>query len=143
MARGLVHPRQRLETEMQRLDQLDERLRRAGGQYMRDRQTTLAHAASRLSLKPMQQAIAQSTTRVAELAARLEASMVRDVERRGERLTAVSRQLEAVSHKSVLDRGYVMVADEQGRADYQGGIPVRRAGGQSQLRRWCCQGGCG
>ncbi|MAJ63672.1 MAG: exodeoxyribonuclease VII large subunit [Alphaproteobacteria bacterium] len=120
MARGLVHPRQRLETEMQRLDQLDERLRRAGGQYMRDRQTTLAHAASRLSLKPMQQAIAQSTTRVAEMAARLEASMVRDVERRGERLTAVSRQLEAVSHKSVLDRGYVMVADEQG-------VPITKA----------------
>lgn len=46
--------------------------------------------------------------------------MVRDVERRGERLTAVSRQLEAVSHKSVLDRGYVMVADEQG-------VPITKA----------------
>jgi exodeoxyribonuclease VII large subunit len=115
MARGLVHPRQRLETGMQRLDQIDERLRRTGEQLVRDKQTALNHAASRLSLKPMQYAMAQSAERITDLVNRLQASIMRDVERRAERLAAQSRQLDAVSHKSVLARGYVMVTGDTGR----------------------------
>ncbi|MBV6632268.1 MAG: exodeoxyribonuclease VII large subunit [Alphaproteobacteria bacterium] len=113
LARGLVHPRQRLETEMQRLDQLDERFGRAIQQLHRDKQTALTHAAARLSLKPMQQAMSQSGARVVELGERMATAHLRQLERSRERLEALSSRLEAVSHKSVLARGYVMVTDEQ------------------------------
>ncbi|MEO0392809.1 MAG: exodeoxyribonuclease VII large subunit [Pseudomonadota bacterium] len=110
LSRGLIHPRQRLETEMQRLDQLDERLGRALHQCVRDRQTSLAHATDRLSVKPIMQMAEQSMTRLAELQERAKAATGRDLDRRQERLTALGDRLEAVSHKSVLARGYVMVS---------------------------------
>jgi len=114
LARGIVHPRQRLETEWQRLDQMDERLQRAGQQYIRERMTRLEHAASRLSLRPMQQACEQAGTRLIELGERLDQSFAKGVERRSERLAALGSRLEAVSHKAVLARGYVMVTGEDG-----------------------------
>ncbi|MEM6901965.1 MAG: exodeoxyribonuclease VII large subunit [Pseudomonadota bacterium] len=113
LARGLVHPRQRLETEMQRLDQLDERFGRAMAQLHREKQTALTHAAARLSLKPMQQSMSLATARLIELGERMVSGHGRQLERAEERLAALNSRLEAISHKSVLARGYVMVTDAQ------------------------------
>lgn len=120
LARGLVHPRQRLETEWQRLDQLDERLGRALGQLLRERQTALDHAGNRFSLRPMRQAARQSAQRLDELSQRMAGTAAQLIARQDERVAALASRLEAVSHKAVLARGYVMVTDGAG-------APVLRA----------------
>ena len=79
-----------------------------------------ARIAGRLRIEPIDQRIARSRERLAALDERSARAFTRSTERRRERLDRTWRLAETLSYRSVLARGFALVADATGK-------PVRGA----------------
>jgi exodeoxyribonuclease VII large subunit len=105
----LIHPRQRLRALMQRVDELDIRMRRAHAALRRER---LAHlrvlSVSLLRRSPLERMRAAAVRR-ADLHARLIAALRQRMLASGQRVAALSRTLDGVSPLATLERGYAIV----------------------------------
>ncbi|MFW8636304.1 exodeoxyribonuclease VII large subunit [Cribrihabitans pelagius] len=135
LARALPRPDTLLETPRQRLDRIATRLPdalTAGVQRRRlhlseaaatlrpatlrglvqARRDRLQYLSSRLSLRPIQREIAQQKDRIAQLGQRLDAAERQRADRRRQSLAAAGRQLEILSYKATLARGYAVVRSE-------------------------------
>jgi exodeoxyribonuclease VII large subunit len=137
----LAEPRQRLDLAGQRLPQrmrsaLDRRslalsrlqaalARHSPHAALAARRARLAAVTDRLGaawegrLRRAGQEIGRDRERVAALEARLSLAFRGQLRRRAERLDGLGKLLNGLSHRSILERGFALVTDEQGR-------PVRR-----------------
>lgn len=132
LARGLPDPRVELALRTQRLDDLSERLAlRSPLELVRERHerllrlharlaellgdrlvreaTHLRAAAARLRAAPILAALAAHTRTLVREKERLDAAFARGLATRATAIEAISRQLESLSHRSVLERGYALV----------------------------------
>jgi exodeoxyribonuclease VII large subunit len=105
-----VSPTARLTDQMQRLDDLEQRLGRALRQRVSDLRNAFADGRSRLwNASPAVQ-VREAVTRRADLAARLKAAQLALLQQWRERLLPLVRTLQAVSPLATLDRGYAIVS---------------------------------
>ncbi len=132
LARGLPEPRRLLETAMQRLDERSERLENAVRGGLARRQAEVEALSARLPHPRQQVTLAQErlTTISQRLqrggglrleraqqaydrldaGRRLNASIEQSLKERDKLLDSLARLLESVSHRSVQERGYVLVS---------------------------------
>ncbi|WP_319921929.1 exodeoxyribonuclease VII large subunit, partial [Tritonibacter mobilis] len=123
-----------LETPRQRLDRVSDRLPNALISGVQRRKLTLSERAaslrpatlrslvearkdrlknlsSRLTLRPIQQDTARKRDALDRISKRLNAAQTSRIERHADRLSATARQLEILSYKATLSRGYAVVRD--------------------------------
>ncbi|MEX0302636.1 MAG: exodeoxyribonuclease VII large subunit, partial [Leisingera sp.] len=136
LSRALPKPDTLLETPRQRLDRISDRLPNAliqGGQRRRlrlsetaaslrpatlrtlvqSRSDRLKNLSSRLTLRPIEREMAVQKDALARLAQRLDAAQGLRIDRRRQSLAAAGRQLEILSYKATLERGYAVVRSGQ------------------------------
>ena len=106
----LTDPRARLLQQMQRADELEERLRRALEQRLRRSRAELAAAQKNLNRAQPSRRIAHHHEQVRQLRASLLASTGRIIAASAARLAANARTLQAVSPLATLDRGYAVLS---------------------------------
>lgn len=132
LSRALPRPETLLETPRQRLDQASDGLPRALTSVVQRRRVQLSEASaalrpatlrgllagranglsnlsSRLSLRPIRQEIRRRNERISQLAQRLEIVQRQRLERQRQLLSSAGRQLEILSYKATLARGYAVV----------------------------------
>ncbi len=109
MARGLIHPRQRIENVTQRLDMAIERLARSKFQMFDHRKSRVSGLASQL--KHPQDMIKLSTLRLENQGKRLSERVQTQMTQAQTRFEAKIRLLESFSYKSVLKRGFAVIKD--------------------------------
>ena len=130
--------RQRLETQTQRMSLIEHRLRGATNNRLGDARRSLAQRAERLAdahparrLRHRHQQLASLAQRLGQMSPhtglasahgqwelltnRLERATVRRLERAAQELKGLDQRLEAASPKAVLERGYTLVVDAQGK----------------------------
>jgi exodeoxyribonuclease VII large subunit len=111
----LAHPGVRLQQQMQRLDDLMQRLSGATrGQLHRDN-ARLAQQRARLLHRSPQQLLSAHAAHRAQLAARLERAASERLARAAHRLALAQRGLDAVSPLATLSRGFAIVSTSAGR----------------------------
>ncbi|MFU8814237.1 MAG: exodeoxyribonuclease VII large subunit [Pseudomonadales bacterium] len=106
----LVDPRKRLQQQMQRADELEERLRRALTRRLQSCGSHLGGLARGLYLVRPSQHIAHQRDRLRDLTGALAAAGLRAVGDRDNRLAAAARTLQAVSPLATLARGYAVIS---------------------------------
>jgi exodeoxyribonuclease VII large subunit len=132
LARAMPRPESLLETPRQRLDHAAERLPRALIAGVQSRHVTLSRASaalrpatlrqlvaarrdrlrnlsSRLSLRPISQEVVRQKEQLASLTLRLEAAQLLRIDRQRQQVLATGRQLDILSYKATLARGYAVV----------------------------------
>lgn len=107
----LVSPRARLEQQMQRADELGERLTRAISRQRREAGRRLHTQARRLLRAHPATRLAPASATIDRLRGRLTAALARSDERRGARLATAVRALSALSPLATLSRGYAILTD--------------------------------
>jgi exodeoxyribonuclease VII large subunit len=110
----LLHPGHQLRQRAQRLDELEQRLRRAAGAVLERRGHRAAGLAERLRRWDPRPRIADGRTRTREASGRLRGATRRLLAASGRRLEALDRALQAVGPQSTLERGYAIVATPDG-----------------------------
>ena len=137
LSRALPRPDRLLEDPRQRLDRVADRLPTAlisGVQQRRvmlsergaslrpatlrglvaARSDKLRNLSSRLSVRPIARDLTQKRDALARLGQRMQAAQQTRVDRAAQTLGANARQLEILSYKATLSRGYAVVRSEQG-----------------------------
>lgn len=132
LSRAIPRPETLLETPRQRLDRVSETLPRALMAGVQKRQVTLSRAAaalrpatlrqlvssrqdrlrnlsSRLSPRSLDQEVARQKEQLSRLEVRLKSAQDLRMERMQQSLATAGRQLEILSYKATLDRGYAVV----------------------------------
>ncbi len=109
-----VSPRARLAEQMQRLDDLDERLGRALRRELTELRSSLVEAQSRLWRASPVLRVREGAARHGDLLARLRAAQTQQLRHARERLLPLVRTLQAVSPLATLDRGYAIVSTADG-----------------------------
>ncbi|WP_145140006.1 exodeoxyribonuclease VII large subunit [Pseudomonas duriflava] len=115
-SRQLKHPGERLRQQIQRVDDLDMRLRRAFVIGMNTRRDRLAHAETRLASQHPGRQIALLRQRLEHMAQQLPRSMERQLKERRQHLATQVQTLHIVSPLATLGRGYSILLDERGQA---------------------------
>ncbi|CAO3422374.1 Exodeoxyribonuclease VII large subunit (EC 3.1.11.6) [Azospirillum doebereinerae] len=115
LAATLRHPREKLAQAGQRLTSearaLDGALRHAVATV----ESRYQRVAGRLSLTPARVKLGEAERRLADLSPRLDRVYGKSVEERGAKLAALGQLLESYSYKGVLERGFALVEDREGR----------------------------
>ncbi|WP_420003391.1 exodeoxyribonuclease VII large subunit [Arenibacterium sp. LLYu02] len=134
LARALPRPDTLLETPRQRLDRVSDRLPNALIAGVQRRKLTLSERAAslrpvtlhslvdrrkdrlrnlsqRLSIRPITQDMDRKQKALEQLTQRLNAAQTRRIDRQKDRLSATGRQLDILSYKATLARGYAVVRD--------------------------------
>ncbi|KIC20330.1 exodeoxyribonuclease VII large subunit [Leisingera sp. ANG-Vp] len=137
LSRALPKPDTLLETPRQRLDRISDRLPNALIQGVQRRRLRLSETAaslrpatlrtlvqsrsdrlknlsSRLTLRPIQREVTARKDALARLAQRLDAAQTQRIDRNRQSLAAAGRQLEILSYKATLERGYAVVRSGEG-----------------------------
>lgn len=111
----LLHPRNRLQQQAQRLDQLEQRLRATVSRRLEHRRLGLTRLQQRLALGIPARAIARDRDHIDRLAQRLRTAGQRRIEHLRQRLMAASAVLNERSPLAMLSRGYALVSGEDGQ----------------------------
>jgi exodeoxyribonuclease VII large subunit len=109
-----VSPSARFARDTQRLDELDQRIRRAVLRRLASDRERLRWLDGRAALAGPQARVREAAARHAALDARLRAAGAERLRRARERLTPLERTLNAVSPHATLARGYAIVTAEHG-----------------------------
>ncbi len=121
LARGLGDPRRLIEEYQQRLDIADERLRSGPRRVIEVKQQLLVGEARALKSaaerfkSDTRQKIERTGDRLEQYADRLQRCGRELVERGGQRVDQLGKLLESYSFHSVLNRGFALVRDQDGR----------------------------
>lgn len=99
---------------------LGQRLPRALEAFLRERRTVFAHRADRLSAEPILRRTKLSTIAIEQLDRRRDQAVQILVERAKRREQELERLMRTLSYESVLDRGFAVVFDAEGK-------PVKQA----------------
>jgi exodeoxyribonuclease VII large subunit len=111
---ALVSPVARLTQQMQRLDELEQRLGRGLRQQLTEMRAAFIEGRSRLRQASPLSRVRAGAARQDSLRARLVAAELLRLRRAGERLLPLARTLLAVSPLATLERGYAIVSDAAG-----------------------------
>ena len=103
------HPGQRLRTQAQRLDELEQRLHHAQRVLLRHQRSTLAELSSRLYRHIPSHRLDQLRIKQQHLAQRMHQALRLSLQRHQQRLVSASRALDTVSPLATLARGYAIV----------------------------------
>lgn len=103
------HPGQRLRTQAQRLDELEQRLHHAQRVLLRHQRSTLAELSSRLYRHIPSHRLDQLRIKQQNLAQRIHQAVHLTLQRHQQRLVFASRALDTVSPLATLARGYAIV----------------------------------
>lgn len=114
IAARLRHPRQRLDSRRQRLDELDYRLRRALAHQVTAGTTRLRQAAIDLQRYQPAHRLRLLRQRLGDLARELQRAARHDQARQQQRLARLAGQLDAISPLATLARGYAIALDHEG-----------------------------
>lgn len=114
-AARLRGPRELIEMAAHRLDTARRTMDQSVRQRVGDREQALTHAAARLRPEPLSADIDRAGKDVARLGRALRDDMDRLMRDWGDGLSREGRMLESCSHKSVLNRGFALVRDAEGR----------------------------
>jgi len=109
------HPQRRLHESMQRLDEMEARLRRGAHAVRQHQRQRLEHAMVRLHARHPGTRIEQHTARVDQLHGRLCAAMRARLEQAGSRYRLAARSLDGLSPLKTLERGYSIAMLPDGR----------------------------
>lgn len=135
LSRAMPRPESLLDTPRQRLDHVSDRLPRALIAGVQNRHVALSRASAalrpatlrhliesrrerlrnlstRLSLRPITQEAARQKVQLARLATALETAQTLRLDRNRQQLKSVGRQLDILSYKGTLARGYAVVRSE-------------------------------
>lgn len=112
LKRRLVHPGRALQQRMQRLDDVDRRLRRSMGVTQDQHRGALTLLAMRLHRFEPRREIAAAQSNVRDLRRRLNLEVRRSLRRAAEAISHTSRALTTVSPLNTLGRGYAIVTEE-------------------------------
>lgn len=104
-----LHPQQRLNQHNQRLDELEARMRRAVDARLQQSAARVNHAWSGLLSRGPQTRLPQYSLALAHSQQRLKRAVADQLDRRRRSLTALIRNLDAVSPLATLRRGYSIV----------------------------------
>ena len=110
----LLHPGHQLRQRAQRLDELEQRLRRAAAAAFERRGNRATGLAERLLRWDPRPRIADGRVRTQDARGRLNGATRRFLEAAERRLEALDRALRAVGPQSTLERGYAIVATSDG-----------------------------
>jgi exodeoxyribonuclease VII large subunit len=110
----LLHPGHQLRQRAQRLDELEQRLRRAAGSILDRRGDRTRELTERLLRWDPRPRIADGRARARDARRRLSGATRRLLEATGRRLEALDRALRAVGPQSTLERGYAIVLTADG-----------------------------
>ena len=106
---GRASPTSRLQQQQQRLDSLDTRLQRRMRALITDAQLHLARASRRLQGQRLGSRLANDRQRLQRLPERLQQAWLSGQRRREARLSALARELQAVSPLATMQRGYAVL----------------------------------
>ncbi|SFR48315.1 Exodeoxyribonuclease VII large subunit [Marinobacter daqiaonensis] len=112
IAARLRDPRRDLQEKAQRLDETELRFRQAMSQQLNGRRTRTGHLEQRLLAHRPSRHISERFAHIEQLRERLNLTLNRQLERRGERLQSAARTLHAVSPLATLGRGYAIVSSD-------------------------------
>jgi len=115
LARGLPSPRELLGLAAQRFDELAERLPRGLVNVTQQKAILLSRLIGGLSPARLRQSAEFQKQRLAATGARLTPSYDRRLSDLSARLEASGRMLESLSFERVLERGYAMIEDAEGK----------------------------
>ncbi|HEU5046491.1 MAG TPA: exodeoxyribonuclease VII large subunit [Rickettsiales bacterium] len=115
LARGLPNPVVLLETATQRLDDWSERLAGALPASLNGKNQQLAVAAAKLQPGNLLTHIKNDTAKLEEAGGRMARLMLRGIEDRESKLEAMGKLLNSLDYKSVLERGFAVVRNENGQ----------------------------
>ncbi|MCW5751708.1 MAG: exodeoxyribonuclease VII large subunit [Alphaproteobacteria bacterium] len=115
LARALPEPRRLLEQASQRLDELAGNLRRALEIGLGRRRERYAAIAGRIRGTPLRRLVEREQRDLSRLALRLGQAVGRGLDLRTERLRAAGSLLASYSYRGVLERGFALVRDAEGR----------------------------
>ena len=114
LARGLPKRDDLLALPGQRLDATTDRLRGSLRSYVQQQTVRLSQVA-RLSDRPLRLTVERHGQRMIELMERSSRALTNRMRRVQDRLTAQVRLLDSLSYSGVLERGFVLVRDADGR----------------------------
>ncbi len=112
--RRLIDPKQRLEQQQQRVDDLLRRFSQALGVELRRRETRVLSLRDHLFARSPTHLIGGANAQVTRQAEKLHASMRRLISQQQARMSELTRTLHAVSPGASLDRGYAIIRDRDG-----------------------------
>ncbi len=115
LAATLRHPREKLAEAGQKLASEARALDGALRQAVTVAESRYQRVAGRLSLAPTRAALVEMGRRLADLTPRLDRAYGKGVEDRGTKLAALGQLLESYSYKGVLERGFALVEDREGK----------------------------
>nr|WP_086939036.1 exodeoxyribonuclease VII large subunit [Thaumasiovibrio occultus] len=110
-----LHPRRQLQQQSQQLDEITLRLQHAMQAQINRDQNRMIRLDHRLSVASPQRKIAQDSQRVDQLTQRLHASLRHTMTQAQHRFALAVGQLESTSPLTILNRGYSMTTDENGK----------------------------
>ncbi len=116
LSRGLPKLEDILAVPRQKLDYLRERLDLALTRQTEKQKARLDQFTQRLSLRMVAQSLTSHQTRVQDFHGRLKRRQLDGLNQRYAKLAAISKQLDLLSHESVLARGFALVMDASGQA---------------------------
>lgn len=115
LAAKLRHPREKLAEAGQKLASEARALDGALRQAVTVAESRYQRVAGRLSLAPTRTKLGEAERRLADLTPRLDRAYGKGVEDRGAKLAALGQLLESYSYKGVLERGFALVEDREGK----------------------------
>jgi len=116
LTRRLRHPRERLQQQAQRVDDLENRLLRAIDRRICAGQERLARLDTRLTAQHPGRALALLRQRLDHLSGRLPRAMQEQLRGRRQHLQGLAQTLNVVSPLATLSRGYSILLDDRGQA---------------------------
>lgn len=110
----LRHPRQNLQQQTQRLDELELRLQRAMQSHIKGKTQQLEKLASQLNAYHPKRLLPAYQHNVAQLEVRLQQAMQTVLQKKQQQLASYAQTLQAVSPLNTLSRGYSILLDNHG-----------------------------
>ena len=132
-ARGLGRPEDILGINGQRLDSLASGLRAALRARLDRALTQIAGTSARLNKNLLSSGFAVRKNEVASLWARARERVYRNTNECSSKLSAASRVLQTVSYQNVLDRGFALVRDGDGKLLRRAGEVIAGSAGEVQF----------
>jgi exodeoxyribonuclease VII large subunit len=128
---------QRVERGHERLRAIDREMRQVLRRLVQQRHVLLSRQAARLGPGLLRHPARRGREKLDQLTARCGHSMIASVERRRRTIDSLGQLLRSLSHKNVLDRGFTLIRDAEGRmvrrvaeAEAAGGIELEFADGR-------------
>lgn len=115
LARGLPNPNTLIDTAQQRLDDWSERLNSSLPASITSKFQQLAVEVAKLQPRNLINNISNYDTRINDAGERIDRNVMRNISEREQKLDTLGQLLETLNYSKVLERGFVLLRDKNGR----------------------------